>query len=90
VKKTLPLPEVATGSQLADTEITDKKGYAQHWLFSVRKVDNLLAEGLPHCKVGKRRVRIMIAEADRWMVERFGQQRSPVRTATSTHKVEAT
>ena len=56
-------------------EITDKRGYAAHWRFSTRTVSNLLAQGLPHCAVGKRRVRIIVAEADRWMLERFGTSR---------------
>jgi hypothetical protein len=55
---------------------TDKRGYAGHLLFAVRTVDNLLRQGLPHLKIGERRVRICILEADRWMCERFGQQRS--------------
>ena len=58
-------------------EVTDKRGYARRWLFSVRTVDNLIREGLPHCKVGRRRVRICIPEADEWMRERFGQRNRP-------------
>lgn len=56
-------------------QITDKKGYARRWLFSPRHVDNLIARGLPCLRVGKRRVRILVNEADRWMVERYGTQR---------------
>jgi hypothetical protein len=73
--KNISLPEAATsGSKLA-AEITDKAGYAQRWQFSRRTVDNLLRDGLPHIKYGKRRVRIVIREGDRWMVQRYGQQR---------------
>jgi predicted DNA-binding transcriptional regulator AlpA len=57
------------------SEILDKKGYAARWHFSSRTVDNLLAQGLPHCKIGKRRVRIVTNEADAWMRSRFGTQR---------------
>lgn len=57
------------------TEITDKRGYAARWRFSTRHIDNLLAQGMPHFAVGKRRVRINVAEADAWMKERFGQRR---------------
>lgn len=67
-------PEAATGTKLA-TEITDKKGFAARWLFSTRNIDNLLKIGLPHCKIGSRRVRILIPEADAWMREKFGVQR---------------
>jgi hypothetical protein len=56
-------------------EIADKKGYGARWSFSVRTVDNLLAQGLPHLKIGQRRVRILVSEADAWMHQRFGQQR---------------
>lgn len=71
-------PQPASGTKLAETEsnpVTDKKGYARRWLFSTRKIDGLLALGMPHCKVGARRVRIVIAEADAWMREKFGTQR---------------
>ena len=67
-------PDAATGTNPADT-ITDKRGYAARWHFSVRKIDDLLAAGLPHCKIGQRRVRIMVAEADAWMREQFQTQR---------------
>lgn len=62
--------------------ITDKRGYGARWHFSVRHVDNLLSQGLPHCKIGRRRVRIVIADADAWMKERFGTRRlGPVNSA---------
>jgi hypothetical protein len=73
VKKTPALaPDTATGSTKA---VTDKKGYGQRWLFSPRHVDNLIAGGLPHLKIGSRRVRIVIEEADKWMLEKYGTQR---------------
>lgn len=71
-------PQPASGTELAETAtnpVTDKKGYARRWLFSARKVDGLLAAGLPHLKIGKRRVRIVVSEADRWMMETFRVQR---------------
>jgi hypothetical protein len=72
-------PETATGTKSA-AEITDKKGYAAHWSFSVRHIDNLLKDGLPHLKIGKRRVRIFTKEADAWMHEKFStQRRGPVK-----------
>ncbi len=79
-------PDTATGNKTA-AEITDKKGYAQRWIFSVRKVDGLLAEGLPHLKIGARRVRIVIEEADRWMLEKYGtQRRDPARIRANGEK----
>jgi len=41
----------------------------------VRHIDNLLAQGMPHLKCGPRRVRLVTAEADAWMKERFGTRR---------------
>jgi len=68
-------PDAATGQKLAAEIITDKKGFGARWGFSTRHVDNLLAQGCPHLKVGKRRVRIVVPEADLWMKERFGTRR---------------
>jgi hypothetical protein len=73
-KNIVACPDASTGNKLA-AEITDKRGYAQRWGFSVRHIDNLLSQGLPHLKIGKRRVRIIILEADAWMRERFGTRR---------------
>ena len=67
-------PEVVTGTKLT-ADITDKRGYADHWGFSLRKIDQLLAKGLPHCKISARMVRICIAEADAWMNAQFRTQR---------------
>jgi len=65
------MPEFAAGSLKTAEQITDKRGFATRWKFSIRHVDNLLAQGLPHLKIGKRRVRIITDEADAWMKERF-------------------
>jgi hypothetical protein len=67
--------DITDGRPAAATNITDKRGYAQRWQFSPRHVDNLIARGLPHLKIGKRRVRILIDEADSWMRQSFGTQR---------------
>ena len=68
-------PAIATGNQSEIGDITDKRGYARRWQGSLRWVDGLLAQGLPHLKIGKRRVRIVCSEADFWMKERFGTRR---------------
>lgn len=72
-------PETATGFKMAastaSNEITDPRGYAARWGFSKRKISDLLAQGLPHLKIGSRRVRINIPQADAWMHEQFGTQR---------------
>jgi hypothetical protein len=54
-----------------------------HWRFSLRHIDNLLAKGMPHLKIGSRRVRIIIAEADKWMSEQYGTQRRRAATTKS-------
>jgi hypothetical protein len=73
---TLATPENATGNQTSlASPFTDKRGYAQRWQFSTRKCDDLIAQGLPHLKIGKRRVRICIMEADSWMQAQFRVQR---------------
>jgi hypothetical protein len=75
--------DAATGRKFA-TDITDKRGYAARWSFSTRYIDHLLCQGMPHLKIGWRRVRIDIAEADLWMKERFGTQRRGVARRTGT------
>jgi hypothetical protein len=75
MKKTQAQPDTATGDTKLASPFTDKRGFAQRWQGSVRWTDGLLAQGLPHLKIGKRRVRICIAEADSWMQEQFRTQR---------------
>ena len=83
------LTDTTTGSKLA-ADITDKRGYAQRWLFSRRQIDNFLSQGMPHCKIGERRVRIVIAEADAWMRERFGtRRRGPAQRTTGPRPEQA-
>jgi hypothetical protein len=65
----------ALSTPVKASNITDKRGYAAHWGFSVRKCDDLLAKGLPHLKLSPRQVRIDIPEADAWMHEQFHAQR---------------
>jgi hypothetical protein len=78
------LPDSATGHKLAG-EITDKRGYGERWNFSKRHIDNFLADGMPHLKIGKRRVRIIVAEADEWMRKKYGVQRrsQPAKRSTA-------
>ena len=57
-------------------EITDKRGYAERWSFSIRKCDHLLAKGMPHLKISARQIRISIPEADAWMCAQFLTQRT--------------
>jgi hypothetical protein len=68
-------PDSAAGLPKPAGNVTDKPGFAQRWHFSARHIDNLIAQGMPHLKIGERRVRILIDEADAWMKQRFGTQR---------------
>jgi hypothetical protein len=75
------LPENTNGqtSLASPSPYTDKKGFAKRWSLSTRTVDSFLSRGMCHLKIGKRRVRICIPEADAWMVEQFRVQRRAAR-----------
>lgn len=75
-KNLVAAPESTAGEKITVDNITDKKGFAKHWHGSVRWVDGLLCQGLPHLKIGARRVRIFLPEADEWMRAQFGTQRN--------------
>ena len=57
---------------VAERRFTDKKGYAQHLGLCERTVTSLIAKGLPCLRIGTRRVRIDVPEADTWMRRTFG------------------
>jgi len=42
---------------------------------SVRSIDNFLAQGCPHLKLGKRRVRFDMIEVRQWLTDKFHVQR---------------
>ncbi|HEX5218810.1 MAG TPA: hypothetical protein VFZ59_04530 [Verrucomicrobiae bacterium] len=69
--------QCAPAVELQTTEpfVTDKRGFGKRWGLGPRMIDNLLAQGLPHCRIGVRRVRIIVAEADQWMREKYGTKR---------------
>lgn len=69
------VPGIAGAPEPAQSPVTDKQGFGRRWGFSTRQVDNFLGQGMPHLKIGKRRVRIVIAEADAWMHEKFATRR---------------
>lgn len=53
----------------------DKDGVAELLGFSRRHIDNLLAQGMPHMKFGKRRVRMDPIEVIAWCKDQFGTRR---------------
>lgn len=80
-------PEPATGDKLAINEtlprFADKRAVAAMLGLSVRSVDNYLGDGMPHLKLGARRVRFDLEEVRRWLKERFGtQRRNPAKVSS--------
>jgi hypothetical protein len=73
--------EVTNSQPALASPFTDKKGFAKRWQGSTRWVDDLIARGMPHLKIGSRRVRICVAEADAWMQEQFRTQRRAAKGA---------
>jgi len=50
---------------------------------SVRWVDGQLSKGMPHLKIGPRRVRFDLQEVANWLKERYGQRRFGTFKSTS-------
>lgn len=53
----------------------DKRDVARMIKQSVRSVDNHMAAGMPHLKIGKRRCRFDLAAVREWMLSQYGIQR---------------
>jgi hypothetical protein len=76
MNKNVPMPDAGTGQKLP-TNLLDKRGLADlAGMHSTRWVDDQLAAGMPHLKLGQRRVRIDAAEALEWLRQKYGQQRN--------------
>ncbi len=54
----------------------DKHDVAELLGLCTRSVDNLLAQGCPHLKLGKRRVRFDLDEVREWAKREFGTRRN--------------
>ena len=61
-------PESTTPAEILphSSPYIDKKGLARRMGISRRTVDNWLQRGLPHLKLGSRRVRFDLREVDDW------------------------
>jgi len=68
------LPEGKTPAPLTNC-LTDKRQMAAILQFSVRHVDNLIAQGMPHLKFGARRVRFNPTEVLTWCNEQYHTRR---------------
>jgi excisionase family DNA binding protein len=55
--------------------VLTKKEIADHLRFTPRYIDQLIAQGMPHMKIGKRRCRFFKDEVDQWMRDRFATRR---------------
>jgi len=80
--------EAATGlSKLAASDnlpqFGDKRDVAAMARVSRRTVDNFLADGCPHIKLGARRVRFDLAEVRAWLKQKYGTQRRGPAKASS-------
>jgi len=53
----------------------DKRDVAAMLKMSTRSVDNHIAAGMPHLKIGKRRCRFDLAAVREWMLAQYGVQR---------------
>ena len=57
------------------TPFGSKRDVAAMLQLSVRSVDNHIAAGMPHLKIGKRRCRFDLAAVREWMLAQYGVQR---------------
>jgi hypothetical protein len=69
------MPPANTNGGVTASPYIDKRQFARRWSGSLRWVDTILAQGLPHIKTSPRRVRIDVAESDEWMKAKFSTQR---------------
>jgi hypothetical protein len=68
------LPQTAGGkdqSAITIPHLGDKRSVADMAQMSVRWVDTQLAKGMPHLKLGKRRIRFDMDEVKGWLVKEY-------------------
>lgn len=58
----------------AEMRFGDKRDLSKMFGLSTRTVSELMTQGMPFLKFGKRRVRFDLPECRQWFVERFGQR----------------
>jgi predicted DNA-binding transcriptional regulator AlpA len=78
-------PETAPGLSAAGAmpRYGGKRDVAQMMQMSTRSVDNFLARGCPHLKIGKRRIRFDMSEVRAWLTDNFHTQRRGKLTGAS-------
>jgi len=81
-------PDTATGTKLAaneDSPFGDKLAVARlAGGFSKRWVDLQMARGMPHMRIGRRRVRFDLTEVREWLREKYRVQRRGPAQSTAT------
>lgn len=75
MKTDIPFANATPTTEPKPAEIVGKRGYAARWHVSTRTTDHWIRDGLPHVKIGLRIVRICVAEADRWLIGKYGTRR---------------
>jgi predicted DNA-binding transcriptional regulator AlpA len=68
-------PEDANPHPVGVAPFGDKRAVAAMTSMSVRWVNLQLQRGMPHLKLGARRVRFDMAEVAQWLKERYATQR---------------
>src|SRR5262245_23084392 len=56
-------------------QFADKRAVSAMLGLSVRTVDNLIAKGMPHLKLGERRCRFDLQEVRAWLKQQYGTRR---------------
>ena len=70
MSNSLTQPETLTGLKFGDkNEVAKMLGLCR------RSIDNLMAAGLPHCKLSPRKVVFDLAEVHAWVKQRYSCQR---------------
>ena len=67
-------PEVAEGSQMS-AALLDKRDLARLLKLSPRSISNWMDKGLPHLRLGERRVRFVTPDVMQWFQENCACQR---------------
>lgn len=65
------VPQVAGGENKSAAAFGDKRAVAAMVGMSTRWVDGELSRGMPHMKLGPRRVRFDMAEVRTWLNEKY-------------------
>lgn len=91
LKNILETPNTAGGSEksAAVENFGDKRAVADLAGMSVRWVDGQLLEGLPHLKLGPRRVRFDLSEVREWFCTKYAAQRRGKLTNARPQKAAA-